>query len=105
MMRHMRTSGMLAVTVVLAGALALGTAARPAHAEDDRCNSDAKGKKVKTKKVGNVVVIVDELIICGKVPKPLALVFMTGSTINYEWENQKPNFLKRIHDSLSESQF
>jgi hypothetical protein len=100
----MRTT-LMAAAMVVAGLFAFGTASPRAHAEDDRCSSDSKAKKVKTKKVGNVVVIVDELVICGKVPKPLALVFMTGSTINYEWENQKPNFLKRIHDSLGESQF
>jgi hypothetical protein len=86
--------------------LVAGLAAGPAAAqEDDRCKSDGKGKKIKTKKVGNVVVIVDEFVICGKVPKPLALVFMAGSTINYEWETQKPNFLKRIDQSLGEKQF
>ena len=54
---------------------------------------------------GNVVVIVEALVICGKVPKPLALVFMSGSTINYEWENQRPDFLKRVKDSVQKSPF
>jgi hypothetical protein len=96
----------LMIGAALVALLAVGTY-RPARAQqqEDRCSQDTKGKKVKTKKVGNVVVIVDELVICGKVPKPLALVFMTGSTINYEWETQKPNFLKRIDESLQEKQF
>jgi hypothetical protein len=77
----------------------------PALAED-KCGDESKAKgKIKTEKRGNVVVIVEALVICGKVPKPLALVFMSGSTINYEWENQRPDFLKRVKDSLTKSPF
>jgi hypothetical protein len=77
-----------------------------AFAQDDKCGDDKKGKgKIKTEKRGNVVVIVEALVICGKVPKPLALVFMSGSTINYEWENQRPDFLKRVKDSLTKAPF
>jgi hypothetical protein len=95
--------------VLAAGLLSLG-AARPGLAQEpppkeDRCSETGKAKKPRTKKVGKVVVIVDELVICGKVPKPLALVFIAGSQINYEWETTKPDFLKRVHDSLGESQF
>jgi hypothetical protein len=77
-----------------------------AHAAEGKCGDESTGKgKIKTEKRGNVVVIVEALVICGKVPKPLALVFMSGSTINYEWENQKPDFLKRVHESLSKAPF
>jgi hypothetical protein len=96
---------LVASAVVVLALVTSAGAPRSAQAQDDRCKEDQKGKKVKTKKVGNVVVIVDELVICGRVPKPLALVFMAGSTINYEWENQKPAFLQRIHESLAEKQF
>jgi hypothetical protein len=79
--------------------------AAPALAED-KCSDDANGHgKIKTEKRGNVVVIVEALVICGKVPKPLALVFMSGSTINYEWETQHPDFLERVKDSLQKSPF
>ena len=97
--------------VSLAFALAafmLATTVAPArsYAANDKCGDDSSRKgKIKTEKRGNVVVIVEALVICGKVPKPLALVFMSGSTINYEWENTKPDFLKRVHDSLSKSPF
>jgi hypothetical protein len=80
--------------------------AAPALAQDSKCDDDAKGKgKIKTEKRGNVVVIVEALVICGKVPKPLALVFMSGSTINYEWENQRPDFLQRVKDSVTKAPF
>ena len=85
---------------------ASATAPSVAHAQSDKCGDDANRKgKIKTEKRGNVAVIVEALVICGKVPKPLALVFMSGSTINYEWENQKPDFLKRVHDSLGKTPF
>jgi hypothetical protein len=77
-----------------------------ALAASDKCGDETNRKgKIKTEKRGNVVVIVEALVICGKVPKPLALVFMSGSTINYEWENQKPDFLKRVHESTKSSPF
>ncbi len=86
--------------------VALSLVAPSVAQADDKCSDDGSRKgKIKTEKRGNVVVIVEALVICGKVPKPLALVFMSGSTINYEWESQKPDFLKRVHDSLSKSPF
>jgi len=87
-------------------ALALAAAPNLASAQQDKCSDDGARKgKIKTEKRGNVVVIVEALVICGKVPKPLALVFMSGSTINYEWENNKPDFLKRVKDTLTKSPF
>lgn len=87
-------------------ALAVFVMLAPSAFADDKCSDDAKGKgKIKTEKRGNVVVIVEALVICGKVPKPLALVFMSGSTINYEWENQKPDFLQRVKDSVAKEPF
>ena len=92
--------------LVLASVLALSSVAPSVSYADDKCGDDSNRKgKIKTEKRGNVVVIVEALVICGKVPKPLALVFMSGSTINYEWQNQKPDFLKRVHESLSKSPF
>jgi hypothetical protein len=97
----------LTLAFALAALVAVSSAApATARAANDKCGDDTTRKgKIKTEKRGNVVVIVEALVICGKVPKPLALVFMSGSTINYEWENQKPDFLKRVHDSLSKSPF
>ena len=97
----------ITLALALAALFALSTfTPAPALAASDKCGDDTQRKgKIKTEKRGNVVVIVEALVICGKVPKPLALVFMSGSTINYEWENTKPDFLKRVHDSLKSSPF
>jgi hypothetical protein len=98
---------LLTFVFALAALLAVSSVAPTlALAAESKCGDDTQRKgKIKTEKRGNVVVIVEALVICGKVPKPLALVFMSGSTINYEWENTKPDFLKRVHDSLSQSPF
>ena len=97
----------LTLAFALAALVAVSSVApQVAYAANDKCGDDTTRKgKIKTEKRGNVVVIVEALVICGKVPKPLALVFMSGSTINYEWENNKPDFLKRVHESLSQSPF
>lgn len=90
---------------VSAAFLVLCLAAPMAHAED-KCGDEGPRKgKIKTEKRGNVVVIVEALVICGKVPKPLALVFMSQSNINYEWETSKPDFLKRVHETTKQSPF
>ena len=92
--------------LVLAAVLAVVALTPGVAYAADKCGDDTNRKgKIKTEKRGNVVVIVEALVICGKVPKPLALVFMSGSTINYEWENTKPDFLKRVHESLSKAPF
>jgi hypothetical protein len=102
MIRKLIVTAALALAAVFAFAVATPRTALAA----DKCGDDTTRKgKIKTEKRGNVVVIVEALVICGKVPKPLALVFMSGSTINYEWENNKPDFLKRVHESLSQSPF
>ncbi len=101
-MRHL----VLTFAFVLAATLAVASLAPARSYAADKCGDDSNRKgKIKTEKRGNVVVIVEALVICGKVPKPLALVFMSGSTINYEWESQKPDFLKRVHESLKTTPF
>jgi hypothetical protein len=97
---------MKSFVIALALAASLVSVPSLAVAQQDKCSDDGARKgKIKTEKRGNVVVIVEALVICGKVPKPLALVFMSGSTINYEWENNKPDFLKRVKDTLTKSPF
>jgi hypothetical protein len=92
-----------------------------AHAQDDvmverqeQCSDEdiqaggqrRKKKRLKTvKRADGVVVVQDVFVVCGKAPKPVALVVMGATTINYEWETAKPNFLKRVHESLKESAF
>jgi hypothetical protein len=55
------------------------------------------GKKVFRIKTG--------FVICGKVPKPEILYGLLNSTINYEWETLKQNFLPKVFRSVEDSPF
>ena len=57
----------------------------------------ADGKKVFRIKTG--------FVICGKVPKPDVLYGLLNSTINYEWENLKQDFLPKVLESVEKSPF
>ena len=41
----------------------------------------------------------------GKVPKPSVIYVLNASTINYEWESLKQNFLNRTQKSVESSPF
>ena len=41
----------------------------------------------------------------GKVPKPSVIYVLNASTINYEWESLKKNFLPRVLQSVEKSPF
>jgi hypothetical protein len=55
------------------------------------------GKKVFKIKTG--------FVICGKVPKPDVLYGLLNSTINYEWETLKQDFLPKITRSVEKPPF
>ncbi|MBI4508399.1 MAG: hypothetical protein HY698_02105 [Deltaproteobacteria bacterium] len=41
----------------------------------------------------------------GKVPKPSVIYVLNSSTINYEWENLKQDFLPKVINSVEQSPF
>ena len=49
--------------------------------------------------------ITEEIRIEGKIQKPEAFFFYQKSTINYDWQELKQDFLPRILDSVSHSPF
>jgi hypothetical protein len=55
------------------------------------------GKKIFRIKTG--------FVICGKVPKPEILYGLLSSTINYEWESLKQDFLPKVFHSVEDSPF
>jgi hypothetical protein len=57
----------------------------------------ADGKKIFRIKTG--------FVICGKVPKPDVLYGLLNSTINYEWERLKQDFLPRVLETVEKSPF
>lgn len=55
------------------------------------------GKKIFRIKTG--------FVICGKVPKPDVLYGLLSTTINYEWETLKQNFLPKVLRSVERAPF
>ena len=49
--------------------------------------------------------ITEEIRIEGKIQKPEAFFFYQKSTINYDWQELKQDFLPKIIDSVSQSPF
>jgi hypothetical protein len=104
-----RTTLVLAV-VSFAGLLAVPAAAQktqPRCSDEQPQGADQKtkyevvigpdGKKIFRIKTG--------FVICGKVPKPEILYGLLSSTINYEWESLKQDFLPKVFHSVEDSPF
>lgn len=92
----------------LAFAIALSFVPALAAAQDKRddCVEDATQLKSEDLEyVDGVWQIKKKMVICGKPPKPMVLSMRRTKFLNYEWEKQKPNFLKKVHESLAESPF
>ena len=82
-----------------AGAAAAPPAAAPAApgAPKVKVEHGAGGKKIYR--------ITDEIRIEGKIQKPEAFFFYQKSSINYDWQELKQDFIPKILDSVSRSPF
>ena len=68
----------------------------------------AEAPKVKVEKGAGgkkVYRITEEIRIEGKIQKPEAFFFYQKSTINYDWQELKQDFIPKILDSVSHSPF
>lgn len=50
-------------------------------------------------------VIEKAFVVCGKVPRPNVFFLSQATSINYEWENLKKDFLPRIRQSVKKAPF
>lgn len=89
------------------------TAFAPSLARADKCSdkqdeSEGDGKNYKTV-IGpdgrKVFVIEKAFVVCGKVPKPNVIYVLQASTINYEWETLKQDFLPKIRNTVKRAPF
>lgn len=102
----MRTTLALAVVALLA-VPAAAQKTQPRCSDEQPQGADQKtkyevvigpdGKKIFRIKTG--------FVICGKVPKPEILYGLLSSTINYEWESLKQDFLPKVFHSVEDSPF
>jgi len=96
--------------IALATALSLAVSAR-AHADCNEDQDEAKaGKKKNYRTVigpdGRKTFVIEKaFVVCGKVPKPTVIYAFQASTINYEWETLKRDFLPQVLSSLKKDPF
>jgi hypothetical protein len=81
--------------------------APPAAAPAPAPTADAAPKVKVEKGAGGKKVyrITEEIRIEGKIQKPEAFFFYQKSTINYDWQELKQDFIPKILDSVSHSPF
>jgi hypothetical protein len=99
----------LARTLLMAVALtapASGVLAQDAPPADaPAANAPAKVKVEKGAGGKKVYRITEEIRIEGKIQKPEAFFFYQKSSINYDWQELKKDFIPKILDSVSHSPF
>lgn len=101
---------MRTLLAIVLGAALLAPAAALA-AERGKCGEEtaAKGgqnwERVRTPDGRVIIRIKTGFCIEGKVPKPSVIYVLNASTINYEWENLKQDFLPKIVKSVEKDPF
>jgi hypothetical protein len=103
---------LLAAPVLLASsparAQATPAANAPAPAADAPAPAADAAPKVKVEKGAGgkkIYRITDEIRIEGKIQKPEAFFFYQKSSINYDWQELKQDFIPKILDSVSHAPF
>jgi hypothetical protein len=103
----------LTVALFLAGTALVHPATASAQSTS-KCEEDAdaqgEGKKKNYRTVigpdGRKVFVIEKaFVVCGKVPKPNVIYVLQASTINYEWETLKQDFLPKILNSVKGAPF
>jgi hypothetical protein len=83
-----------------------GAAPAPAPAAQEAAKDATPKVKVEKGAGGKKVYrITEEIRIEGKIQKPEAFFFYQKSTINYDWQELKQDFIPKILDSVSHSPF
>jgi hypothetical protein len=98
----------LTLPVLLAAPRAFGQAAAAADqpaGDQPAANAEPKVKIQKGPGGRKTYVIKDEIRIEGKIQKPEAFFFYQKSSINYDWQELKQDFIPKILDSVSHSPF
>ncbi len=107
-----RTQGLMAAALAAAVGLTIGA---PGTARADACddqnadNASKPGKKNYRTVIGpdgrKVFVIEKAFVVCGRVPKPNVIYVLQASSINYEWETLKQEFLPKVLESVRKAPF
>src|SRR5690606_39090168 len=99
----------LIVWMAAIGWLLVVPAVAQADCEEDQVQAGSGGKKNYRTVIGpdgrKAFVIEKAFVVCGKVPKPTVIYAFQASTINYEWETLKQDFLPKILGSVKKDPF
>jgi hypothetical protein len=107
--RHMKRFLLVCVAGASLALASLGESeARADKCSDKQDEAEGGGKNFKTV-IGpdgrKVFVIEKAFVVCGKVPKPNVIYVLQATTINYEWETLKQDFLPKIRNSVKRAPF
>ena len=94
--------------LVLLGAFLLSLPLAKAGPKKPKCAEEAGGTKyeiVRGPDGKKIFRIKTGFCIEGKVPKPNVIYVLNASSINYEWENLKQDFLPKIKKSVEKTPF
>ncbi len=98
-----------ALGLVLSSALLSNEAFAQDRCDDEHRDAEDGNKKNYKTIIGRdgkkTFVIEKAFVVCGKVPKPTVIYAFQASTINYEWENLKKDFLPLILNTVKEAPF
>jgi hypothetical protein len=100
-------AGSFVLALALCGLLGSGVGlAQPAAAPAAPAATDATKVKVEKGAGGKKVYrITEEIRIEGKIQKPEAFFFYQKSSINYDWQELKQDFIPKIVDSVTRAPF
>jgi hypothetical protein len=106
----MKTIALILAVFVLAVPALAGAQEVASSTSSGKCgDSGGKGKGNYERIVradGSIVYKMKKaFVLCGTVPKPSVLYGLLNTTINYEWENLKQDFLPKVLHSVEGSPF
>ena len=112
-MRHARRNlALLIATAMLALLVVAGSARAQGHEKcEEETGAEGEGKRKKNYRTiigpdGRKVFVIEKaFVVCGKVPKPNVIYVLQASTINYEWETLKQDFLPKVLNSVKKAPF
>lgn len=100
--------------IIAIAACAVALLAADAEAQSRGCDDEQReveaGKKKNFKTItgpdGQKTFIIEKaFVVCGKIPRPTVIYAFQPSTINYEWENLKKDFIPLILATVKEAPF
>ena len=89
---------------------ALAPSVASADCQEDQAEAESGKKKKNYRTIigpdGRKTFVIEKaFVVCGKVPKPTVIYAFQASTINYEWETLKQDFLPKVLRALKKDPF